>query len=661
MDSRKIPEQPRHIIVSVRSSPMVELARWLFECDRLTYHEEVHAPILHVIATRARGGGREVPVVVAPEGLWDGARELLNGLDSRSRPGQRLFGESADERADNQVLIDILLDRLQQTVRRLVYFHLLPHKQVLYPIAVDGAPLWERVFVLLLYPIWRRLLARGVDLSPQLVREAPDRIREACDGIEAELDRRRTRFIGGDAPSAVDIVFSALIAPIVLPPQYGAQLPALDALPAELRALAEEIRQRRAGALALETYEVARGAPQLPMPARGSGRPLTSYLLGPVVQRLGARAAAAYGKIVKFREYRIAVRWSQVEEVLRRDLDFQIAAVNGPRIEEVNGPFILGLDRGGRMTTERPQLYSAVSAINLDEVRTLVAGEAERLLDAAADRGRVDLVNGYARLVAARTARRIFGIAAPTEMDLMRVIRAIFQHTFLNLGGDEQVAQRAIAASGELRHWFQEELDRRAELGIEIDDVIGRLLVLRGRNPDALDDDGVRRNVVGLLVGSIDTTATTVSQIVATACGDRELLARVRQDVDDPERMRGWCYELLRLWPHNPFLLRHAEHDVTLDDVAIPAGATVIAYTHAAMFDPSRFPDPTRMDPSRSPKLYRHFGGGLHPCSGRAVNDVQIPELVQRIIKRGIVSAERPRFDGPFIDEVIVSFGGRAS
>ena len=100
---------------------------------------------------------------------------------------------------------------------------------------------------------------------------------------------------------------------------------------------------------------------------------------------------------------------------------------------------------------------------------------------------------------------------------------------------------------------------------------------------------------------------------------------------------------------------------MTLDGVAIPAGATVIAYTHAAMFDPSRFPEPGRSDPTRALKLYRHFGGGLHPCSGRAVNDVQIPELVRHVIKRGIASAERPRFDGPFIDEVVVSFGGRAS
>ena len=64
-----------------------------------------------------------------------------------------------------------------------------------------------------------------------------------------------------------------------------------------------------------------------------------------------------------------------------------------------------------------------------------------------------------------------------------------------------------------------------------------------------------------------------------------------------PARMLGWCNELLRLWPHNPFLLRQTETDVTLDGAAIPAGATVIAYTHAAMFDPSRFPDPGRSGP----------------------------------------------------------------
>jgi cytochrome P450 len=320
---------------------------------------------------------------------------------------------------------------------------------------------------------------------------------------------------------------------------------------------------------------------------------------------------------------------------------------------------VLGLDRGVQMAAERPQLYVAVSAIDLVGVRDLVAREAERLLDdAAAAHGRLDIVNGYARLVAARAARQIFGLAGPTETDLMRVIRAVFHHTFLNLGGDEQVRERALAAAEELRRWFLEEIAGRHRQAIKRDDVIGRLLALRGKYPDALDDDGVRRNVAGLLVGSIDTTATAVGKIVRMACADDVVLARIERDLDDPQRMVGWCNELLRMWTHNPILLRRAAADVELGGTTIAGGSTVVAFTQAAMFDPNHFSDPGRLDPTRSATLYRHFGGGLHPCAGRAVNDVQIPELVRRVLKRGISQVERPRYDGPFIDELVVSFRG---
>jgi cytochrome P450 len=652
----QVAEQPRHVVVSARVNPAAELTRWLFERCHIAYHEQRHIPFLRVVATRRESDG---VAVVGPEAVWMGARDILQGLDAKSRPGQRLYGEGDAERAANRALVERLVDLLPRAVGRYVYAQLLPHKANLYPVVADGAPLWERAFVYCLYPLWSRLAARRIELTPDLVAAAPGLIRQACDIVEAELARRGKRFVGGDSPGIVDIVFAALAAPLVYPPRYGAVLPALDALPGEFKSFVEQLRTRRAGQLVLETYDAARPQPQALTPARGSGRPLTSLILEAWPQRIAAKAAAAWGHVVVIFGFAIASRWNDVEDILRRDLDFQIAPINGGRIDEVNGPFVLGLDRGLQMVTERPQLYAAVSAIDLAAVRALVAREAERLLDdAMAAGGQVDIVNGYARLVAARAARQIFGLAGPTEMDLMRVIRAVFQHTFLNLTGDEQVRQRALAASEELRQWFMDEIARRHSQGLQIDDVIGRLLALRGTIPDALDDDGVRRNVAGLLVGAIDTTATAVAKIIRMASTDDAVLARVERAVDDPPRMVGWCNELLRLWTHNPVLLRRAAADVSVGGKSIPAGTTVVAYTQAAMFDPDHFASPNRLDPTRPTGLYRHFGGGLHPCSGRAVNDVQIPELVRQVLKRGILRVERPRYDGPFIDELIVSFGG---
>jgi cytochrome P450 len=649
-------EQPRHAVVSARVNPVAELTRWLFEHYRISYHEEPHVPFLRVIATRREIGG---VAVVGPEGAWMGARDILEGLDAKSRPGQRLYGEDEPERAANRSLVERLLDVLSGRIARYVYAQMLPHKAILYPIVADGAPLWERAFVYCLYPLWTRLAARRLDLSPGLVAAAPGQIREIFDFMEAELAKRGTRFVGGGNPGIVDIVFAALAAPVVFPPRYGAKLPALEALPGEFKSFVEQLRTRRAGQLVFDTYEMARPQPQAIMPARGSGRPLSSLILEAWPQRIAAKAAAAWGHVVVIFGFAIASRWNDVEDILRRDLDFQIAPINGVRIDEVNGPFVLGLDRGSQMITERTQLYAAVSAIDLVAVRALVAREAERLLDdAMAAGGQIDIVNGYARLVAARAARQIFGLAGPTEMDLMRVIRAVFQHTFLNLTGDEEVRQRALAASAELRQWFMDEIARRHSQGLKIDDVIGRLLALRGANPDALDDDGVRRNVAGLLVGAIDTTATAVAKIIRMASADDAVLARVERAIDDPPRMIGWCNELLRMWTHNPVLLRRAAVDVLVGGKNIPAGTTVVAYTQAAMFDRDHFSSPYRLDPTRATALYRHFGGGLHPCSGRAVNDVQIPELVRQVVKRGILRVERPRYDGPFIDELIVSLGG---
>ena len=85
-----------------------------------------------------------------------------------------------------------------------------------------------------------------------------------------------------------------------------------------------------------------------------------------------------------------------------------------------------------------------------------------------------------------------------------------------------------------------------------------------------------------------------------------------------------------------------------------------MAFTQAAMFAPGVFPNPTVVDPTRPQAQYLNFGGGLHPCAGRGVNDVQLTALVTHLIARGIAGVGQPRFVGPFIDELVVTFRRRS-
>src|SRR4051812_47163395 len=84
----QVAEQPRHVVISSRINPAAELARWLFERCHIAYHERPHAPFLRVVATRRESDG---VAVVTPEAVWMGARDILEGVDAKSRPGQRLY------------------------------------------------------------------------------------------------------------------------------------------------------------------------------------------------------------------------------------------------------------------------------------------------------------------------------------------------------------------------------------------------------------------------------------------------------------------------------------------------------------------------------------------------------------------------------------------
>lgn len=377
--------------------------------------------------------------------------------------------------------------------------------------------------------------------------------------------------------------------------------------------------------------------------------PLRALASSPAVLQCGATLARSFFPRLTIGNTAVFSRWRDVQEILRRDLDFLIAPVNGERIERVNGPFILGMDRSARHLEERRALYAAFRRDDMPALEKRTADEASGLLGAVAAGGTIDAVNGYARPVAARNAAALIGIAGPSEQDRMRVIRTLFHECFLNLGNDEKVRARAVLAYGELKAWCDAEIARRKSAGATGDDMLGRMIA-----DGALDDDGIRRTLSGVTVGAIDTTATCVAQIMSVILKRPSMHRAVMNDLNDGDRLRGWCWEALRFWPHNPILIRQAALDTDIGGKAVKKGMQIVCFTLAAMHDPGAFPFPGEADPARPEAHYLHFGGGLHPCAGRAVNGVQIPALVAKLLARDPVIQEKIKFEGPFPNSLIL-------
>jgi len=377
----------------------------------------------------------------------------------------------------------------------------------------------------------------------------------------------------------------------------------------------------------------------------GLGRLLTRRRLPDLAARIGIKLLE---KPLRLGSTVIVAPYPLVAEALARDLDFLIQPVNASKFDQIGYHFILGMDRSSELIAERRALYTALASVDEKALQAAARADITRLLHAAGDG--IDLVEDYARPVAAATAHRLFGIAPDDEAAFRDAARAIFGNSFLNVSGDQAMADRALSAANLLSDWFEGEIARRRATSAFGEDMMGALLAAGHR------DDLIRRTLGGMLVGAIDTTANCVAKIMTVLMADKALLRRAHHDRADPTRMWGWCNEALRRWPHGPILLRQAACDTMLGDTEIKAGDKVILWTQAAMLDPSAFPYPRDLRPDRTDAPYLHFGGGLHPCAGRGVNAWQIPMLVAGLLERNPDRLGRISWAGLFPAHLLIHF-----
>lgn len=366
----------------------------------------------------------------------------------------------------------------------------------------------------------------------------------------------------------------------------------------------------------------------------------------------------------------IVTRHPDVIEVLNRDTDFTIAEVNEARINASDGPFILGMDRSPQYDTEAATLREAVRPADLELVRQLVKQNADELIAAASPYGKIDVVNGLARVVATRIVGSYFGIPAPDDPTMMRWMRDVFHDIFANPTSDVEVHRKAQASGAELRQYMDQVIaDRKSRLNEpgQPDDVLGRLLRLQDAEHAWLDNRSVRRNLAGMIVGAVDTTSKFVTLAVDELLRRPVALAGARTAAmaNEIQLVRNYVYEAVRFNPHHPLQVRFCKRETEVASGTprarkIPAGSSVFVVTLSAMFDAEVFIEPKAFRADREVE-YLHFGYGMHRCFGQAINGVQIPEIAATLLRlpnlrRAKGSEGRIAYDGPFPDRLILEF-----
>ena len=170
-------------------------------------------------------------------------------------------------------------------------------------------------------------------------------------------------------------------------------------------------------------------------------------------------------------------------------------------------------------------------------------------------------------------------------------------------------------------------------------DLLSILMEARYENGEAMTDRQLRDEAVTLFLGGIDTPALALTWCWYLLSQNPDVEQKMFEEIDSQIGRRSadfsdiprLCYtemvvkEAMRLFPPAWLLSRDAVEPVTIGNVEIASGTSVLISQWVTHRDPAFFPDPLRFDPDRwrngatedLPRFaYFPFGGGPRGCIG---------------------------------------------
>lgn len=273
----------------------------------------------------------------------------------------------------------------------------------------------------------------------------------------------------------------------------------------------------------------------------------------------------------------------------------------------------------------------------------------DSLLDRAEDQGGMDVIEDYASAIPIEVIGNLLGVPHADRGPLRGWSLTI-------LGALEPTLTVQQLATGnqavlDFRAYLVDLVaDRRRRLGDPESDVLSRL-IMGEADGEKLTEEELLQNCIFLLNAGHETTTNLIGNGIAALLDFPAEQQRLRHD---PTLIKSAVEEFLRFESSNQLGNRRASEDVEIAGVTYPEGTLVTLCIGAANRDPAEFPDPHRLDISRTPNRHLAFGSGMHACAGmslaRLEGQIAIGRLVQRFsrIERAgdFVRGGRARFRG---------------
>ncbi|GGR83151.1 cytochrome P450 [Streptomyces nojiriensis] len=287
-------------------------------------------------------------------------------------------------------------------------------------------------------------------------------------------------------------------------------------------------------------------------------------------------------------------------------------------------------------TRIRKLVSRAFTPRRVDALRAPIRRTADGLLDVLGAEGRTDLIAAYAAPLPITVICDLLGIPDDHRKDFRAWTDEL-------IAPDPSRPQAAKQAVGAMLAFFTELIAHKRRH--PADDLLSDLITVRDSDGDRLSEDELTSLAFLILGAGYENTVQLIGNAVHALLSHPEQLARLRTD---PSKLPEAVEELARY--EGPALLairRFPTEDVTIGDVSVPAGETVLLSLSAANRDPARFSHPEQLDVDRDASGHLALGHGIHYCLGaplaRAEVEIALAALLERFSSLTLAEPE-PRW-----------------
>lgn len=216
-----------------------EKIRWTLDYKKLDHQLVSMVPGLHINQTKKMGVKSAVPILQHNNEIVQGSTEIINYLD-------RQFSEHSltpdnDEHRKEVLDWEVFLDKeVGIPVRLCVYYILLEYPAIVKPFFLHNGPWYGRLFLFFAYSKLRTKMRYFMKINDDTAKSSLVGLNLAIDKLNQHY--QQNEFLVGQQFTRADLSAAALVAPLIMPDQYGLQWP--KTIPDKLQKLMQTFEGR---------------------------------------------------------------------------------------------------------------------------------------------------------------------------------------------------------------------------------------------------------------------------------------------------------------------------------------------------------------------------------------------------------------------------------